>query len=156
VTQHTILVNTRDTAIGDYIDKVARVLKVPWGDQMPGAALEKYTQINDVSEETLDTDVTNSGLPKPLSVYQKNVLAWSFTGIRSAVERLVETKVEIQEDEKKSIGRAAQVLGFEHVAEKCVVGIKSREMGSSKSSLVVSGGVASNMAFRRMSLPFSG
>jgi len=117
---------------------------------MPGAALERYSQINDVTEETLQSDVEKSGLPKPLSVYQKNVMAFSFTGIRSAVERLVEGNEEMQVEEKKSIGRAAQVLGFEHVAEKCIVGIKAREVGSSEGSLVVSGGVASNMAFRRM------
>lgn len=119
---------------------------------MPGAALEKYTQINDVTEKTLQSDVEYSELPKPLSVYQKNVMAFSFTGIRSAVERLVEAKGEMQDEEKKSVGRAAQVLGFEHVAEKCVVGIKARDVGFSEGNLVVSGGVASNMAFRKMYL----
>jgi tRNA A37 threonylcarbamoyltransferase TsaD len=77
-------------------------------------------------------------------------MAFSFTGIRSAVERLVEDKEEIKEEEKKSIGRAAQVLGFQHVADKCVLGMKAREVGSSQGSLVVSGGVACNMAFRKM------
>jgi tRNA A37 threonylcarbamoyltransferase TsaD len=121
---------------------------------MPGAALEKYTLINDVSEETLQSDISNWGLPKPFSGYQKNVMAFSFTGIRSAVERLVEDKVEMKEDEKKSIGRAAQVLGFQHVAEKCVLGMKAREVGSSQGSLVVSGGVARSMAFRKMYLHY--
>ena len=117
---------------------------------MPGAALEKFSQINQSSRETLNTDVETSGLPRPLSGYQKNVPAFSFAGLRSAFERLVETRGPMEEEERRRIGRAGQVVAFEHVAEKCVLGIKSREITFGEGNLVVSGGVASNMAFRKM------
>src|ERR1700734_948364 len=57
VTDHVILINTRDTAIGDYIDKVARALQVPWGDKMPGAALEQWSHINEVDETVISQDI---------------------------------------------------------------------------------------------------
>jgi tRNA A37 threonylcarbamoyltransferase TsaD len=117
---------------------------------MPGAALEKFSQINQTSQETLNTDIETSRLPRPLSGFQKNIPAFSFAGLRSAVERLVESTDPMEEEERRRIARAGQVLSFEHVAEKCVLGIKSREITFREGNLVVSGGVASNMAFRKM------
>jgi tRNA A37 threonylcarbamoyltransferase TsaD len=82
-----------------------------------------------------------------LTLFKKNVVAFSFTGIRSAVERMVESE-EMTTEEQKSLGRAAQVLVFEHVAEKTVLGMR---LGNIEGvNLVVSGGVACNMAFRKM------
>jgi N6-L-threonylcarbamoyladenine synthase len=150
VTHHDILLNTRDTAIGDYLDKVARVLKIPWGDRMPGAALEEWTQINEVDDNILLEDIDRWNLPRPLSSYKKNVLAFSFTGIRTAVESIVEKNQEMSEEEKKSLGRAAQILIFKHVAEKCILGIEASGDGIGEGTLVVSGGVACNTALRKM------
>jgi N6-L-threonylcarbamoyladenine synthase len=152
ITQHVILLNTRDTAIGDYLDKVARVLKVPWDNAMPGAALEHWSQINDVDDNILKNDLDRWNLPRPLSLYKKNVLAFSFTGIRTGVESCVGKHPDMTEEEKKSLARAAQVLVFEHVSDKCILGIKAGGGNPSKGNLVVSGGVASNMAFRKMYL----
>jgi|SRR5579859_1768658 len=149
LTQHTILVNTRDTAIGDYLDKIARSLRIPWNGVMPGAALEHYSQINLVSAATLAADVERWGLPRPFSHFQKNVPAYSFTGVRTAVEKVVQGGGVSGEEEGRSLGRAAQVVGFEHVVQKCVLGIK-KSGDSKEGNLVVSGGVACNLAFRRM------
>jgi len=153
LTQHTILVDTRDTAIGDYLDKVARVLLVPWNDRMPGAALEHWSQLNDVNKDTIKADVEKSGLPRPLTEQGKQkVLAFSFSGLRSAVDRNVTE--EMSEEEKKSSGRAAQVVSFQHVADKVVLGMKvSENIDEAGGILVVSGGVACNLAFRKMCIP---
>jgi len=150
VTHHDILLNTRDTAIGDYLDKVARVLKIPWGDKMPGAALEKWSQINEFNDGILLEDIGRWNLPRPLSSYKKNVLAFSFTGIRTAVESIVEKSQDMSEEEKKSLARTAQILVFQHVAEKCVLGIGASGASIRYGTLVVSGGVACNMALRKM------
>ena len=118
---------------------------------MPGAALEEWSKINDVDENTLSADVDKWNLPRPLSSCKKSVLAFSFTGIRTAVESAVEKNPEMSDDEKRSLARASQVLVFEHVAEKSVRGIKAAFV-SANGTLVVSGGVACNMALRRMYL----
>lgn len=117
---------------------------------MPGSALETWSQINEVDDTLLEDDISQWNLPRPLSLYKKNVLAFSFTGIRSAVEAIVEGNLEMTEEEKKSLARAAQGLVFRHVAEKCILGIEAsgndiRDGGT----LVVSGGVACNMALRK-------
>lgn len=153
IIDHTILLNTRDTAIGDYLDKVARVLKIPWGEKMPGAALEKWSQINNMDESIISKDIDRWNLPRPLSLYKKNVLAFSFTGIRTAVESIVKENPEMGDEEKRSLARAAQVLVFEHVAEKCVRGIKEASVPIN-GNLVVSGGVACNTALRKMYVIF--
>jgi tRNA A37 threonylcarbamoyltransferase TsaD len=122
------------------------VLKIPWGDNMPGAALEQWSDINQVTKETLLEDIARWILPKPLGTVKKNVLAYSFTGIRTAVERIAETATTVEE--QKSLARVAQLLVFEHVAEKTALGMRFGDLNAG--SLVVSGGVACNMAFRKM------
>jgi N6-L-threonylcarbamoyladenine synthase len=166
ITQHSILLETRDIAIGNCLDKVARALKVPWGDKMPGAALEEWSQINNCDDNTITSDIERWGLSVPLSVFKKNVLAYSFTGVRSAVERTLgnlEKSVSDanqdttaspgeshHEEEKRSLARAAQAVAFEHVANKCALGIKYGGEYPKSGNIVVSGGVACNNAFRKM------
>jgi len=120
---------------------------------MPGHALEQWSRINEVDSTAMREDIERWQLPRPLSVYKKNVPAFSFTGLRTAVEKifLERSGGEMTEDERKSLGRAAQMLVFEHVAQKCVLGIKMTNDGKGASgNLVVSGGVACNMALRKM------
>jgi tRNA A37 threonylcarbamoyltransferase TsaD len=116
---------------------------------MPGAALEHWSQINEVDDSILEHDINRWVLPRPLTAYKKNVLAFSFTGIRTAVESIIEKSPEMTEEDKKSFARAAQILVFRHVAEKCVLGIKTSGDNSRKGTFVVSGGVACNMALRK-------
>jgi N6-L-threonylcarbamoyladenine synthase len=149
ITQHEILVNTRDTAIGDYLDKVARAFQIPWENSMPGAALEKWSQINDISPTALSDDMKRWELPKPLSTIQKNVLAFSFTGVRTSLERMVESR-SLDDSERRSLARAAQIVSFQHVIDKCILSIKSAYSSAKEGNLVVSGGVACNLAFRKM------
>jgi tRNA A37 threonylcarbamoyltransferase TsaD len=116
---------------------------------MPGAALETWSEINNMDESIISKDIDRWNLPRPLSSYKKNVLAFSFTGIRTAVESFVKENPEMDDEDKRSLARAAQVLVFEHVAEKCVRGIKEASVPIN-GNLVVSGGVACNIALRRM------
>jgi tRNA A37 threonylcarbamoyltransferase TsaD len=118
---------------------------------MPGAALETFSLINETAQEVLRDEVNQSGLRTPLSGFAKNVPAFSFAGLRSGVERFIESTDPLEEEGRRRIARTGQVLGFEHVAEKCVLGIKSRVVAFTEGNLVVSGGVASNLAFRKMS-----
>jgi len=141
------VINTLDTAVGDYLDKVARVLDVPWDNKMPGAALEQWSRINETTTEDIARDIAKWDLPRPLSLYKKNVPAFTFTGLRTAVEKVAADTVSL--GDRMSLGRAAQALIFEHVTQKCILGMKN---GGRHGSLVVSGGVARNMAFRKMYL----
>jgi tRNA A37 threonylcarbamoyltransferase TsaD len=149
-------------AIGNYLDRVTRRLNVSWDNTMPAAALEKWSQINETDpHDPLDAW---ESLPRPLSHFKKNVLSFSFSGILSAIDKVVLTTPELDEGTRKSLGRAGQRIGFEHVAQKAMLGIKAvedSELGMKyggedklKGSLVVSGGVASHQAFRKMCVHF--
>ena len=148
LTTHETIVNTRDTAAGDFLDKVARALQVPWGDKMPGAALETWSDINDADADTCLADIERWGLPRPLTNDKEHVLAYSFTGLRTAVEKCVRDGGDgMGVEDKKSLGRAAQILMFEHVMNKTTRAISHfDELDEGK--LVISGGVASNQSFR--------
>lgn len=152
MTNHTILLDTLDTAIGVYIDKIARALHIQWGDKMPGSALENWSEINEVDENTIKNDIDRWKLARPLGDKKNNVLAFSFSGIRTFIECIVERNItDFNDEDKKSLGRAAQILIFEHVADKTVRGIKATAK-QLEGTLVVSGGVACNLALRNMYL----
>lgn len=115
---------------------------------MPAAALEKWSQINEVSID--DTVDAWAFLPRPLSHFKKNVMGFSFSGILAAIDKYVLATPEMDDATRKSLGRAAQMIGFEHVAQKVVLGIKTMATeDGSPGRLVVSGGVASNQMFRK-------
>lgn len=112
---------------------------------MPAAALEKWSRINEVNPD--DMVDTWEILPRPLSHFKKNVMGFSFSGILSAIDKYVLATPEMDDATRKSLGRAAQTIGFEHVAQKVVLGIRNM---AHDGKLVVSGGVASNQMFRKM------
>jgi tRNA A37 threonylcarbamoyltransferase TsaD len=117
---------------------------------MPGAALEHWSLINCVPAEVLAQDVSRWGLPDPLSGFKKREMAMSFSGLRTKVEEVALRG--LTPEEMRSLGRAAQIVAFEHVAKKTLLGIQAT-LGEGTNTLVVSGGVASNTAFRKMYLP---
>jgi len=129
---------------------------------MPAAALEKWSQINETGVDD-PVDAWES-LPRPLSLFKKNVISFSFSGLLAAIDKVVLETPEMDERTRKSLGRAGQRIGFEHVAQKVVLGIKTvvdselgmKDVGDNEShgKLVVSGGVASNQTFRKMCLHF--
>lgn len=148
LTEHQTLLTTRDTSAGDCLDKIARALLVPWDNKMPGAALEEWSQLADVGDGTLPADIKRWSLPRPLTGDKDNVLAFSFTGLRTAVERAAAEVKEGDEESRKSLGRAAQFGVFEHVGRKVGQMMYWLSEPGEEGTLVVSGGVASNESFR--------
>jgi N6-L-threonylcarbamoyladenine synthase len=147
LTEHQTLLTTRDTSAGDCLDKFARALHVPWDNKMPGAALEEWSQLGE-ADGVLPADIKRWGLPRPLTGDKDNVLAFSFTGLRTAVERAAAELNEGDEESRKSLGRAAQFGVFEHVGRKVGQMMYWLSKPGEKGTLVVSGGVASNESFR--------
>jgi len=150
VTKHTTLINTTDTAIGDYLDKVTRAFNLPWNNKMPAATLEEWSEINNVDDTILESDTNRWKIARPLSGTKKKVLEFSFSGIRTSVESVIIINPDLNEEDKKSVARAAQALAFQHVVDKVIQGIEVVNESNPHGTLVVSGGVASNMAFRKM------
>ncbi|KAG0192596.1 hypothetical protein DFQ28_008594 [Apophysomyces sp. BC1034] len=95
---------TLDNAVGEAIDKTARILGLDWIKGRrggPGAALEQAALRGDPERFT-------SRLPRPMLQRNKSVIGFSFSGLKTAMSRLTESEgVDIKrpQDGKHNIKR---------------------------------------------------
>ncbi|CAD6564176.1 MAG: hypothetical protein CYPHOPRED_003204 [Cyphobasidiales sp. Tagirdzhanova-0007] len=131
-----ILATTADDSIGDAFDKVARLLDIPWGEaSAAGQALEDFAL-----DETVDLNM--------FSVPMRGQLKFSYSGLKSAVRRELEGTSSITLGKKRRIAAAFQASAILQLEEKIRLALqKLKAIGFS--SLVVSGGVASNAFLRQ-------
>lgn len=143
VNRFRILATTADESIGRSIDKVSRMLGLPWSDIGPGAALERFC--------ASDVDVTTpkiGPLPRPMP----GQLAFSFSGLHSSVERFIAARGDASNLDlptKLALARAFQSAAVDHLEDKLLLALKwCTEQNVEVMHLVMSGGVASNMYLR--------
>ena len=164
--EHAILASTKDIAIGDAIDKMARCIvpeeELRDNDVMYGPALERFafsegyslgdyvppqTRVEEVSPRP-----TRWGwaLPKPLA--ETRDMGFSFTGLGCAVKRVCDAMdEETTRSERVELARECMKIAFEHLALRVVWALQGLQKESmTLSTLVVSGGVASNTYLRFM------
>lgn len=161
---HKILANASDIAIGDLIDKCARDLLPAeilenGADVMYGRLLEAFAFPNGKSDheyvapqtraEELECKMSPYGwaLTPPLAgtkggkkVYS---MEYALSGLGSAVKRLMTSKPEMPEVERRYLARELMRVAFEHLATRVLMALQTPEM-KDIDTLVVSGGVASN------------
>ena len=167
---HAILATTTNIAIGDCIDKIARLV-LPCeilqreGGTMYGRRLERfafpnglgdhnYTAPNNRAEEIARRNTKwGWALVPPLaetrSGLKSKAMEFAFTGLESAVKRICEGKEMLEDEERKDLAKESMRVAFEHLASR--VGWALRDLkanGSEVATLVVSGGVASNAYLR--------
>lgn len=140
---------TLDNAVGEAIDKTARLLNLEWIKGRrggPGAALERAA---------LQGDPTRflPRLPKPMRQRNKSVIGFSFSGLKTAVARLIETErlLDLENSQDVSdMAAAFQLACIGHIEQKLTLALEQEIVQLKKplTALVVSGGVASNMLFR--------
>ena len=137
-----VLANTVDESIGRTYDKVARMLKMPWGTRGPAAALEEFCSL----------DSSNSSVPEipPFSVPMPGKLAFSFSGLHSAVERhIFRAELPLTEAHRRTLGRTFQDGAALQLCDKLVLCHSMlRREGIDVRHVVASGGVASNAFLR--------
>ena len=172
LTSHTTLASTTDIAIGDAIDKVARVV-IPTNligeskSTMFGPIMERFAFPNGSRDygsyeapRTRDQEIKRQttkwgwGFTPPFGATkggsQNNRLEYSFSGIPStAIRAMEQTKADISVEERMDMAREAMRVAFEHLASKMIMGLnqikeKSPEEAPEIKTLVVSGGVAAN------------
>ena len=190
---YRIIIDTLDTKVGsvrsiplgdvrylssgiasDAFDKVARSLCLPADtDSGPGAILEYYASLPPLPP--FDKHPLPP-LPQPLSTgHRANQLAFSFSGLVSATERVVDNLhepnvkhqghqgdqerieeleaeqrdgigVSTHEARQREVARVFQNTAIEHILQKTRMAMVTR---TGLDSLVVSGGVACNSVLRR-------
>ncbi len=176
---HATLASTTDIAIGDYIDKLARCILPPAlilesREIMYGRLLERYTFLygpgdyNYTAPAGRGEEITPKatqwgwGLTVPLAESRHgskrpggstSKMEFSFSGLGSAVRKICEDKgAEMEETERKDLGRHGMRVAFEHLASRVVMAltrlkgqhVAGVDNGNAVNTLVVSGGVAAN------------
>jgi len=72
-----------------------------------------------------------------------NSMEYCFSGLGSAIKRLMLSKPEMPEVERKHLAKELMRVAFEHIATRLLMALKLPEM-QEINSIVISGGVASN------------
>jgi N6-L-threonylcarbamoyladenine synthase len=180
LTEHTVLASTMDTAIGEALDKIGRLV-------LPADHLAKVADIayaKHLSQYAFrhDSEYASYDLPKQRRdeiSKQPNKFGWaiqtpfadtkelafSFSGIASRIRALFEERqaaVEggISDEERVLFARTALGTAFEHLASRTIIAIEKiiktyegTELPTKKQTLrtlVVSGGVAANAFLRHV------
>ena len=131
-----IIGNTRDDAVGEAFDKVARILGLPY----PGGP-----EISKLAEKYSGTPTIT--LPRPM-IHSKD-LDFSFSGLKTAELHLVkkikeENKRELTDDEKIEIAHEFEQAVTEVLIKKTLTAIDTYDA----KSLLVGGGVIANKTIR--------
>jgi N6-L-threonylcarbamoyladenine synthase len=126
---------TRDDAVGEAFDKVARMLGLPY----PGGP-----EISRLAEDARTINEENPyALPRPM--IDSETGDFSFAGLKTAVLYLLKNHPEVSETEKKHIAREFEDAAADVLWKKASDAI--RKTGAK--TLVIGGGVSANAHIRR-------
>lgn len=169
---HEILATTADIAIGETLDKSARLI-LPESviesanTTMYGKLLEKFAFPNGPTdyadyqppknrgEEVVKRDNDTWGWSFTTPYANTRDLKFSFSSVSSMVSKIMSDKDksddEVTQDERVTLARESMRVCFEHLASRTIIGLEHLQKQSKFSrrrqevdTLVVSGGVAAN------------
>jgi N6-L-threonylcarbamoyladenine synthase len=132
--QYELIGQTRDDAVGEAFDKVARLLGLPY----PGGP-EISRLAGEAREKNLAQDVP---LPRPM--IDSNNFDFSFSGLKTAVLRFVEKEVEIADELRMKVAHAFENSVADVLVAKTMRAIE--EYGAQ--TVLVGGGVSANTHIR--------
>jgi N6-L-threonylcarbamoyladenine synthase len=169
---HEILATTADIAIGETLDKSARLIlpesvMESANTTMYGKLLEKfafpngpadyddYQPLKNRGEEVVKRDNDTWGWSFTIPYANTRDLKFSFSSVSSTVGRIMSNKaksgVEVTRDERIALARESMRVCFEHLASRTIIALEQLQKQSKFSghrqevnTLVVSGGVAAN------------
>ncbi|CAH1762035.1 19395_t:CDS:2 [Entrophospora sp. SA101] len=146
VNQYTQLGTTLDDSIGEAFDKTSRLLGIPWVKGRrggPGAALEQLALEGDPKKYSVTIPMRGER--------QRYSMDMSFSGLKTAINNLI-TKYDLDLNDsiiKKDLAITFQQTAIKHLTDKMELAFQwCKKNNISLTSLVVSGGVASNKNIR--------
>jgi len=126
---------TKDDAVGEAFDKVARMMGLPYPGGPEVSVRAKLARENKLPPYKAD-------LPRPM--LHSNDLHFSFSGLKTSVRYAIEGK-ELSEDEKNALCRDFE----DAVTEVLLAKTKTALTQFGAQTLIVGGGVSANMHIRR-------
>ncbi len=139
--QYELIGQTRDDAVGEAFDKVARMLGLPYpgGPEISRLAEELRSDLNASSQgRTLEFK-----LPRPM--IDSHTCDFSFAGLKTAVLYLLKDNPEISEKEKSHVALEFENAVAEVLWKKTAQALEE----TSAQTLVIGGGVSANAHIRR-------
>ncbi len=132
---YTLLGQTKDDAVGEAFDKVARMMDLPY----PGGP-----EISRLAEQARSEGVTPSySLPRPM-IHEPH-LDFSFSGLKTAVMYHIKKHGDMSDEDKKELA-----LEFENAVTDVLWKKAARALEESRAhTLVLGGGVSANTHIRR-------
>ncbi len=131
--EYELIGKTRDDAVGEAFDKVARLLNLPY----PGGP-EISRQAAAAREHNLPTFID---LPRPM--LNSGDLDFSFSGLKTAVRYAVADKI-LTPDEVSALARDFEDAAIEVLVKKLVTAVENHDA----CSVILGGGVAANRRLR--------
>lgn len=136
--KYNVLAQTIDDALGESLDKSARLLGLGYPG---GSVLEKFAKLGKPNVYPL---------PLPMAG-REDESSFSYSGLKSAFYRLVESEKQngtLSKQQTYDLAWAYQNTAFEHFIKVCNKTIKMHTDLKAK-SLLVGGGVAANLSLRK-------
>jgi len=133
-TDYQIIGSTRDDAIGEAFDKVARLLGLPYPG---GPAISELAKKNKTRKEIFN-------LPRPMINSQD--FDFSFSGLKTAVLYIIKKKEKLDEKEKIAMADGFEKAVGDILAKKAINALEKYNL----KTLVVGGGVSANSALREI------
>ena len=142
--EYEILGRTKDDAVGEAFDKVARLLELPYpgGPQISRLAEQARNKSEIPSKQTKNTEDSPFSLPRPM--IQTDNYNFSYSGLKTAVRRITD-KETLSEEQKQQLARE-----FEDAALDVLIHKTERALQEfSPQRLIVAGGVIANRELRK-------
>ena len=131
-TEFKVLGKTRDDAIGEAFDKVAKMLGF---DYPGGKSIENHARRGD-----------HNRFHFTIPMHRQTGCDVSFSGLKTAVRMQIESMTKISEQDKCDIAASFQYVVVEMIMQQLAKAIKNSSHAVTK--LVVAGGVAANLLLR--------
>jgi N6-L-threonylcarbamoyladenine synthase len=133
---YKVLGQTKDDAVGEAFDKVARMMGLPYPGGPQISILANEARMGKTQTSTIPV------LPRPM--LRTNDFDFSFSGLKTAVLYLVKKLGDISEDQRKEIARE-----FEDAIVEVLVAKTKRALEEyNAKTLIVGGGVIANKKIR--------
>jgi N6-L-threonylcarbamoyladenine synthase len=139
--KYELIGETRDDAVGEAFDKVARMLSLPYpgGPEISRLAESARSKLGSCSRGSTSRDI----LPRPM--IHEDSCDFSFAGLKTAVMNLLKKIPDVSEDDKKDIA-----LEFENAVTDVLWHKTSRALNETAAkTLVIGGGVSANVHIQR-------
>jgi N6-L-threonylcarbamoyladenine synthase len=134
---YSIVGNTRDDAVGEAYDKVARMMDLPY----PGGP-----EISKLAEEARQYESTSRPFTLPRPMIDANDCDFSFSGLKTAVLYLIKEKGVLTDADKRALAREFEDAVADVLWKKTARALEETDA----KTLVVGGGVSANQNIRRV------